>query len=91
DEDVDVYLRIFRLFPSTDTVLLAEIHSQLQIALNSNYDYCKMWNLVVNEDKTKVIDEHVQEIVEDFANLGLQFNLNGNFSKTKTRLVELAR
>lgn len=55
DNDIEVYLRIFLLLYADDTVLLAESQSELQKALNFMYDYCQLWDLHVNEDKTKVV------------------------------------
>ena len=109
DDDVDVYLRIFLLLYADDTVLLAESQIELQRALDAMYDYCCLWDLHVNESKTKVVvftkrkpinginiydffyNNNKLETVNDFSYLGVQFNYNGNFSKTKARLVEQAR
>ena len=71
------------------------------------HDYCCMWDLNVNEAKTKVVifskrkqnkdvidffyNHRKLEFVDDFSYLGVHFNYNGNFAKTKARLVEQAR
>ena len=104
--DFDVYLRLYLLLYADDTVLLAESQSDLQYALNAMSEYCKDWDLQVNEDKTKVIvfskrkvlnsnpyfyNDKQLEIVNEYPYLGILFNYNGNFSKSKSKLVEQAR
>ena len=106
DDVMEVYLRIFLLLYADDTVLLAESSSDLQNALIAMYDYCKLWDLQVNEDKTKVVvfskskfrqipdffyNGKRLEVVDEFSYLGILFNYNGKFHKTKARLVEQAR
>jgi hypothetical protein len=36
-------------------MLMTESKTDLQNALNAMSDYCNIWNLVVNETKTKVV------------------------------------
>jgi len=107
DEDIEVYLRLYLLLYADDTVILAESHLELQSALYATQEYCALWDLKVNAAKTKVVvfaklkaglnqfdffyDNVKLAIVDDFAYLGVQFNFNGNFCKTKKRLVDQAR
>ncbi len=55
DDEMEVYLKLYLLLYADDTVILAESSQQLQLALNAMSDYCKLWNLQVNTNKTKVI------------------------------------
>ena len=34
---------------------MSETEADLQLALNSMYDYCQLWKLTVNTTKTKII------------------------------------
>ena len=69
--------------------------------------YCNTWQLQVNISKTKVVilskgkirrrkpvfyyNGDTIEIVDDFSYLGIKFNYNGKFGKTKKHLVDQAR
>jgi hypothetical protein len=55
DNTVDVYLKLYLLLYADDTTLLAVNKLDLQNGLNAMYDYCKLWDLNVNEDKTKTV------------------------------------
>ena len=84
-----------------DTVIFAESPEVLQIALNTMQSYCDTWKIQVNTSKTKVLifsketcfyyNGQTIEIVDDFSYLGIKFNYNGNFGKTKKHLVDQAR
>ena len=107
NSDVEVYLRLCLVLYADDTVVLAESQSDLQNALYAMNEYCLLWGLRVNASKTKVVifshskagrdkfefyyDDKKLDIVDDFSYLGVQFNYNGNFSKTKKHLVDQAR
>ena len=76
------------------------------IALNAVYDYCEMWQLTVNTEKTKVVifsrakvqnfpaflygHKHI-EVVDDYVYLGCTFNYNGNFHKAIAKQVSQAK
>jgi hypothetical protein len=107
DDTLDVYLKLYLLLYADDTILLAESRLDLQNGLHAMSDYCKIWDLQVNEDKTKILifsshkfnknnvnfsyNGRELEIVEDFSYLGVLFNFNGKFYKAKKRIVEQAR
>ena len=38
-----------------DTVIFAENAKELQVALDALADYCSIWKLKINIDKTKII------------------------------------
>ena len=52
---VDVYLKLFSLLYADDTIILADSEKSLQIGLNAIHDYCDVWSLKVNVDKTKIV------------------------------------
>jgi hypothetical protein len=43
------------LLYADDTALLAETTNHLQTQLDAFYEYCNLWKLKVNADKTKVM------------------------------------
>ena len=44
-DEISVYLRLYLLLYTDDTVILVEFKVELQTALNAMYLYCKTWNL----------------------------------------------
>ena len=106
NDEVDVFLKLYLLLYADDTVVFAESQTGLQTALNCMLDYCKLWHLTVNTDKTKVVvfsrgklrnkpvfyfNNAPLEAVDDFSYLGVIFNFNGKFNKTKKHLTDQAR
>lgn len=55
DDDVAIYLKLFLLLYTDDTVILSESAEDLQSALNVYSDYYRMWKLTVNSTKSKVV------------------------------------
>ena len=106
DDTIYVYLKLYLLLYADDTVVFAESAADLQLALNSMHDYCNIWKLEVNIAKTKVVVFSKGKIrnipaftyggldldvVDDFSYLGVKFNYNGKFNKTKKYLCDQAR
>ena len=50
-----IYLKIFVILYADDNVLMAESSADRQNQLNSFQDYCSVWKLKVNTDKSKVV------------------------------------
>ena len=89
-----------------NTIVLAETADELQKALNAVYDYCEMWQLTVNTEKTEVVifprakvknfpafvygHKHI-EVVDDYVYLGCTFRYNGNFHKAIAKQVSHAK
>ena len=106
EDGIDVYLKLFSLLYADDTIVLAESESDLQLALNAISDYCQMWSLSVNVDKTKVVifsrgkvrkhvtfrfNDKVIDVVDDYVYLGTTFNYRGDFKKALSKQVSQAR
>ena len=105
DEDTEHVLKILVLLYA-DKIVLAETADELQKASNAVYDYCEMWQLTVNTEKTKVIifsrarvqnfpafvhgHKHI-EVVDDYVYLGCTFNYDGNFHKAIAKQVSQAK
>ena len=53
EAQLEIYLKMFALLYADDTVLMSETSDGLQTLLNNCYEYCKLWKLKVNIDKTK--------------------------------------
>ena len=106
DGEIGVYVKLFTLLYADDTVILAETEAELQKALDSLEEYCLLWGLTVNLDKTKIIifsrgkvrnyrqfrfaGEDI-EVVADYVYLGIRFNYNNSFSKAVEKQLVLAK
>ena len=105
-ENLRLYILLFVLLHADDTILLAESESDLQNSLNVFEDYCSLWKLTVNVEKTKIwIFTKLQrdydyefnlygtniEIVSSYYYLGLLFNYNCNFTIVRKKLSEQAQ
>lgn len=104
-DDLILYLKLYVLLYADDTVILAESPAELQQALDAMYDYCVDWKLHVNIDKTKVIvfsrgkvrnrpvftlGQSELEVTDDYNYLGVIFNYNGKFHKTRKFVFDKA-
>ena len=93
-DEVFLFLKIFVLLYADNTALLAESREDLQTALDSFEQYCRMWKLTVNIEKTKIIvfgrgkmksdlafhlNNQNIEIVKHFKYLGVIFSRGGSF------------
>ncbi len=89
-----------------DTILLAESESDLHNSLKVFENYCSLWKLKVNVEKTKILifTKHKRdydyefnlygtniEIVSSYSYLGILFNYNGNFTIARKKLSEQAQ
>ena len=106
DNGIDVFLKLFSLLYADDTIVLAESEKDLQVALNAVSDYCKMWLLTVNTNKTKIVifsrgkvkkfqpfkfNDDIIDVVDDYVYLGTTFNYNNSFKKAQNKQVNQAR
>ena len=95
-EEFDTYAKLCVLLYADDTVIMAESEEDLQRALDALSQYCKLWDLTVNLDKTKVVifsrgrrtakkpfmyNGKEVKVVDDYTYLGVIFNYNGSFKK----------
>ena len=89
-----------------DTIILAENAKELQMALDALADYCRIWKLKINIDKTKIIrfskrrckklnvfrlNGEVIEIVDNYVYLGTTIRFNGKFHDAKMKQVTQAK
>ena len=89
NDELTTFFRLYLPMYAADTVLLAESPEDLQTSLNTMKDYCSMFDLEINIDKTKVMifsrgklrkphyfnygDQNI-EVVNEYNYLGLFFN-----------------
>ena len=105
ENDIGVYLKLFTLLYADDTILYSDSVNDLQLQLNSFNEYCEIWKLKINTDKTKFMvfsKGHTnQEIsfkingknierVYDFNYLGLILSHNGSYTNTKKHNIKRA-
>ena len=95
-DELFMYFNLFVLLYADDTVIFADSANNLQHVLNIFENYCTVWRLTVNIDKTKIMifgrGKHKKlvfhfgsnplEIVNIFKYLGVIFTRCGSFSKT---------
>ena len=55
NEELTTFFKLYLLMCTDDTVLLAKSPENLQTSLNTMKDYCSMFDLEINIDKTKVM------------------------------------
>ena len=55
NDELTTFFKLYLLMYAADTVLLAESPEDLQTSLNTMKDYCSMFDLEINIDKTKVM------------------------------------
>ena len=106
NDELEVFFKLYLLLYADDTVIFAESPDELQVALDRMKSYCDTWNMQVNTSKTEVVvftkgkirrkpvfhyNAEIFEIVDDFSYLGIKFNYNGKFGKTKKHLADQAR
>ncbi|XP_021350729.1 uncharacterized protein LOC110448677 [Mizuhopecten yessoensis] len=104
--ELHIFVEIFVLLYADDSVLFSESPEGLQSALNVFQQYCKIWKLNINVNKTKVmvfrkrkskqqhvfvLQNEILEIVDNFTYLGITFNYNGSFVNARRRLINQAQ
>ena len=88
-------MKLLVLLYADDTVIFADSVQNLQTCIDALSNYCNVWKLSVNVEKTKVLifakrrprnlnftyENRVLEIVDLFKYLGVTFNRNGSFKE----------
>ena len=55
NDELETFLKLFILLYADDTIVMAEGHEELQKALEAVSEYCDLWKLQINVNKTKII------------------------------------
>ena len=101
-EDLITFLKLIVLLYADDTIILADTAESLQRTLN---DYCQLWKLNINTDKSKVIvfgsrlnkpfqfklGPNDLETVDSYKYLGVFFSKSGSFLNASKHIAEQAR
>ena len=97
ENDFNVYITLFIVLYADDTIPFSENKQDLQLQVDTFYDYCNVWKLKVNIQKTKAMifskgrtNENVHftfngegfENVKTFNYLGIIFSKGGSFAHT---------
>jgi len=107
-DGIDIYMtKLFLLLYADDIVIFSETPVGLQKGLDLLYEYCCIWKLKININKTKIlifrkggslqrnlkftINGETIEIVKSFTYLGIVFSQGGSFSDTQTMLAGKAQ
>lgn len=100
-----IYFKLFILLYADDTVIFGDSAENLQEALYSFQEYCNIWKLTVNVDKTKVLiiskgrpssklhfyfNSTELEIVKEYKYLGIFLSRSGTFTTAKKYISEQA-
>ena len=94
---INIYLKLFVLLYTDDTVLRAESVSELHTLLDKFYRHFTSWKMKINVDKTKMffsrrrmpvnlkLNYNVKDIerAKDFNYLGIYFSRSGSFKTCK--------
>ena len=54
-DDMFIYLKFIVLLYADDTAIICESPDEFQITLDNFVDFCKLWKLNINYDKTKIV------------------------------------
>ena len=55
DNEINLLLRLFVLLYADDTLILSDNEEEFQIMLNKFDEYCKIWKLTVNVEKSNIV------------------------------------
>ena len=73
-DKLNLYLKHFIILYADDTVIMAESAADLQKQLDSFSDYCDIWRLKVNVEKSKIVGFFRKEELLIILNLTLKEN-----------------
>ena len=68
NDELETFLKLFILLYADDTIVMAEGHEELQKALEAVSEYCDLWKLQINVNKTKIIRFTKRKCPNDPAN-----------------------
>jgi hypothetical protein len=71
-DKLNLYLKLFIILYADDTVIMAESAADLQKQLDSFSDYCDIWRLKINVEKSKIVFFSQEKTPNN-----LKFNFNG--------------
>lgn len=104
-EEVYYFIKVFLLLYADDTIIVSDDPKDFQACLNSFLDYCEVWKLRVNFNKTKIMifgarnienfnfqmGNNDIEIIKEYKYLGVIFSSTGSFLNARKCIVEQAK
>lgn len=104
-EDAYTYLKLLILLYADDTTIFSNDKENFQKALDNFGDYCKLWKLTVNYEKSNVIifnsrrKENISfklndceiTVTDRYKYLGVIFSKSGSFLNARKHIVEQAK
>ena len=104
-EEMTTMLKIIVLLYADDTILISDDPAKFQKCLNDFANYCQMWKLNINTEKTKIVvfgsnsscNYHFTlnkiniELVSTYKYLGTYFSKSGTFLAARKHFAQQAR
>lgn len=104
-DDLQLYVKLLLLLYADDTAIISNDEENFQNCLNEFYDYCEMWKLNVNYNKTEIvifhsrnnrafefkIGNHIIKITDKYKYLGVVFSKSGSFLNARKHVAEQAK
>ena len=104
-DELFVFTKLYVLLYADDTIILADNETSFQQSLNSFNNYCEVWKLKINKDKSKVmifgakktdcfnfyIGKTKLEIVNAYKYLGTYFAPSGSFLTARKHIAAQAQ
>lgn len=104
-QELHIYLKLLLLLYADDTVIFSNDKENFQICLDNFYEYCIMWKLNINFEKTKIVIFNSKstnkpifkigasdiQVVDSYKYLGVILSKSGSFLNARKHITEQAR
>ena len=104
-QELHIYLKLLLLLYADDTVIFSNDKENVQTYLDNFYEYCIMWKLNINFDKTKIVIFNSKstnkpifkigasdiQVVDSYKYLGVILSKSGSFLTARKHIAEQAR
>lgn len=104
-QELRVYLKLLLLLYADDTVIFSNDQENFQKCLDNFYEYCIIWKLNINFDKTKIVIFNSKsknnftfkigtsdiQVVDSYKYLGVILSKSGSFLNARKHIAEQAR
>ena len=104
-DEINIYLKVLLLLYADDTVIFSNNEQNFQKCLNEFSEYCKLWKLNINYNKTEIVvfnsrnnsnytfklGEHTVQITNKYKYLGVILSKSGSFLNARKHLAEQAK
>ena len=104
-DEINMYLKGLLLLYADETVIFSNNEQNFQKCLNEFSEYCKLWKLNINYNKTEIVvfnsrnnsnytfklGEHTIQITNKYKYLGVILSKSGSFLNARKHLAEQAK